>query len=409
MTALAIPGAVPSVRSPSGRSFHLHVAEIVASLGGMRSLATASRAGNSPWSVRRRAFQAGRVPAGSRRHRWLHPGFRVNDEVWVAHRVVGYGEFEDPVEDTSSTAGSTAVEAKHELVDVARQVGLIHRSLVSAEQPPLGERCNPVNSREQRRRVCPGDNEAIVVVAPRSRLPVWLPPGRESERPNGSAWWPGSLHRGFRHPARATAISRRAWGLLLGAPALTETGLAPAGNEQREADTPASASSRRTRGRSYPRPCRKTAGLQVGPPFKPCVRISRTRLPSGRSSRRITRPPDTESSRAGGPGQGPRRRDAASGRPGRDPAAHLHADEAGAVTEPRRTQHWGHLHTFFKSVPTAVTEARSLLSFVHEGAADVPPGRQVVVTKERLDYPRGCHAVDSDRRVDGPCSVGLLF
>ena len=48
------------------------------------------------------------------------------------------------------------------------------------------------------------------------------------------------------------------------------------------------------RGRSYPRPCRKTAWLQVGPPFKPCMRISRTRLPSGRSSRRITRTQDTE-------------------------------------------------------------------------------------------------------------------
>ena len=55
-----------------------------------------------------------------------------------------------------------------------------------------------------------------------------------------------------------------------------------------------SASSRRERGRSYPRPCRKTAWLQVGPPFKPCMRISRTRLPSGRSSRRITRTQDTE-------------------------------------------------------------------------------------------------------------------
>ena len=55
-----------------------------------------------------------------------------------------------------------------------------------------------------------------------------------------------------------------------------------------------SASSRRERGRSYPRPCRRTAWLQVGPPFKPCVRISRTRLPSGRSSRRITRTPNTE-------------------------------------------------------------------------------------------------------------------
>ena len=47
----------------------------------------------------------------------------------------------------------------------------------------------------------------------------------------------GSLRKGFRHPARATAISRHAWGLLLGAPVLTEAGLAPAGDEQREADS----------------------------------------------------------------------------------------------------------------------------------------------------------------------------
>ena len=61
----------------------------------------------------------------------------------------------------------------------------------------------------------------------------------------------GSLQRGFRHPARATTISHRAWGLLLGAPGLTEAGLAPAGDEQREADRHASASSRRTSGAFY--------------------------------------------------------------------------------------------------------------------------------------------------------------
>ena len=43
--------------------------------------ASARRAGNSPWSVRRRAFQAGWVPTGSRRRRWLHFGCGVNDEV----------------------------------------------------------------------------------------------------------------------------------------------------------------------------------------------------------------------------------------------------------------------------------------------------------------------------------------
>ena len=55
-----------------------------------------------------------------------------------------------------------------------------------------------------------------------------------------------SLRRGFRHPTRATAVSGRAWGLLLGAPALTEAGLAPAGEGQRDAGGFPSASSGRT-------------------------------------------------------------------------------------------------------------------------------------------------------------------
>ena len=40
--------------------------------------------------------------------------------------------------------------------------------------------------------------------------------------------------------------------------------------------------------------------LWVRPPFKPCMRISRTRLTRGSSGRGITQPPDTESCRAGG-------------------------------------------------------------------------------------------------------------
>ncbi len=62
-----------------------------------------------------------------------------------------------------------------------------------------------------------------------------------------------SLRRGSRRPARAAGISPRAWGLLPGALALTRTGLAPAGDVQREA-VPSpngwgsrTASSRRTR------------------------------------------------------------------------------------------------------------------------------------------------------------------
>ena len=78
------------------------------------------------------------------------------------------------------------------------------------------------------------------------------------------------------------------------------------------------------RGRSYPRPCRRTAWLQVGPPFKPCMRISRTRLPSGRSNRRITRTPDTEPATTPSRGGQPSRH-GPSGREGDGPGTALAA------------------------------------------------------------------------------------
>ena len=101
--------------------------------------ASARRAGNSPWSVRRRAFQAGWVPTGSRRRRWLHFGCGVNDEVSVAHRVVRDGELEHPVEHHPAAAGAAAVEAEHELIQVAGQVRGVDRALVRAQQPPLDQ------------------------------------------------------------------------------------------------------------------------------------------------------------------------------------------------------------------------------------------------------------------------------
>ena len=101
--------------------------------------ASARRAGNSPWSVRRRAFQAGWVPTGSRRRRWFHFGCGVNDEVSVAHRVVRDGELEHPVEHHPAAAGAAAVEAEHELIQVAGQVRGVDRALVRAQQPPLDQ------------------------------------------------------------------------------------------------------------------------------------------------------------------------------------------------------------------------------------------------------------------------------
>ena len=115
-------------RSPITRDWGIHLTG-----------ASARRAGNSPWSVRRRAFQAGWVPTGSRRRRWLHFGCGVNDEVSVAHRVVRDGELEHPVEHHPAAAGAAAVEAEHELIQVAGQVGGVDRALVRAQQPPLDQ------------------------------------------------------------------------------------------------------------------------------------------------------------------------------------------------------------------------------------------------------------------------------
>jgi hypothetical protein len=88
-----------------------------------------------------------------------------------------------------------------------------------------------------------------------------------------------SLRRGFRHPARAAGISPRAWGLLPGAPALTRTGLAPAGDVQREASLSlpcwgsSSASSRRTVSRMYRRTLASTSRAAGARPSGASTRI----------------------------------------------------------------------------------------------------------------------------------------
>ena len=78
---------------------------------------------------------------------------RVDDEVPVADRLVPHGEPEDAVEDEPPAAGGAAVEAEHELVEVALQVRLVDRALVGAEQPSLGERGDPVHAGQQPGRV----------------------------------------------------------------------------------------------------------------------------------------------------------------------------------------------------------------------------------------------------------------
>ncbi len=57
------------------------------------------------------------------RRRGRHcPGPLGGDKVLVAHRVVGNGELEHPVEDHPAVAGAPAVEAEHELIQVTDQV-----------------------------------------------------------------------------------------------------------------------------------------------------------------------------------------------------------------------------------------------------------------------------------------------
>jgi hypothetical protein len=60
-----------------------------------------------------------------------------------------YGELEDAVEDHAPTAGVAAVEAEGELVEVALQMGLVDRALVSAQQPPLRQGGDAMDPRQQ--------------------------------------------------------------------------------------------------------------------------------------------------------------------------------------------------------------------------------------------------------------------
>ena len=107
------------------------------------------QARSSRGALRRRALQARWVPAPLRRRGRHCPGPLGGDEILVAHRVVGDGKFEHPIEHHPPAARAAAVEAEHELIQVAGQVRLVHRALVGAQQPPLGQRDNLVHGGQQ--------------------------------------------------------------------------------------------------------------------------------------------------------------------------------------------------------------------------------------------------------------------
>ena len=88
------------------------------------------------------------TPAGSP-DGWVRLGLGVEDEVAVADGFVANGELEDPVEDQASAAGGAAVEAEHELVEVALQVRLVDRALVGAEQPAFRQGGDAVHTGQQ--------------------------------------------------------------------------------------------------------------------------------------------------------------------------------------------------------------------------------------------------------------------
>ena len=90
------------------------------------------------------------MSAGLRRRRGRRgSGLRVGDQVLVAHGFVAESEFEHSVEHHSPAAGTVTIEAGHELVQVAEQVGLVHRALVGAQQPPFRQRGDPVHRGQQ--------------------------------------------------------------------------------------------------------------------------------------------------------------------------------------------------------------------------------------------------------------------
>ena len=73
-------------------------------------------------------------------------------------------ELEDAVEDEAPAPRPTSVEAEYELVEVAGQVGVVHRPPVGAQEPALGQGRDPVHAREQLGRAAPRGDVALVAV-----------------------------------------------------------------------------------------------------------------------------------------------------------------------------------------------------------------------------------------------------
>ena len=65
----------------------------------------------------------------------------------VADWLVDDRELEHPVEQQAAASRAATVEAEDELVEVARQMGVLDGALVGAEEPPLGQLGDAVHGR----------------------------------------------------------------------------------------------------------------------------------------------------------------------------------------------------------------------------------------------------------------------
>jgi IS5 family transposase len=103
----------------------------------------------APGPVGRRSIETGRVTCRTRWLRRLDPRARTGYEVPVAHRVVVDRELENPAEDEPAAARVSAVEAEYEFFQVAFEVFAVHRALMGAQQPALGERGDTMDAGQQ--------------------------------------------------------------------------------------------------------------------------------------------------------------------------------------------------------------------------------------------------------------------
>ena len=91
-----------------------------------------------PRSVRPRTFQARRASTLGRWYGSYFAGAPAGDEIPIAH--LADSQLEHAIEHHTPAARAAAVEAEHELVEVADQVGVVDGALVSPQEPTLGQR-----------------------------------------------------------------------------------------------------------------------------------------------------------------------------------------------------------------------------------------------------------------------------